>query len=70
MRKFNKAAGLLLMCASVALGACSATNKAGDKIDSACENGTLDTTQGYVDQFNDYLANKGRKWRIDGLTCL
>ena len=68
MPKFTKAAGLLLMCAS--LSYCSVTDKVGDKIDDACEAGTLDTTQGYVDQFNDYLANKGRKFRVDGLTCL
>ena len=61
---------LILTCASLALGACSALDKIGDKIDAACESGTLTATQGYVDQFNDYLSNKGRKYRIDGITCL
>ena len=61
---------IALACASVALGGCSALDKVGDKIDSACEGGTLTVTQSYVDNFNDYLANKGRKFRIDGITCL
>ena len=61
---------LFLACLSVALGACTAIDRVGDRIDDACAAGVLDTTQGYVDQFNDYLANKGRKFRIDGLTCI
>lgn len=61
---------LFLACASLALGACSALDKVGDKIDAACELGTGDLTQSYIDPYNDYLAGKGRKFRIDGITCL
>ena len=59
-----------LICAGLALGGCSALDKVGDKIDTACTSGTLTVTQSYVDNFNDYLANKGRKFRVDGITCL
>lgn len=61
---------IILACACLALGACSALDKVGDKIDDSCEAGTLTVTQGYIDQFNDHLANKGRKFRVDGITCL
>lgn len=61
---------VFLACLSLALGACSTLDAVGDKIDAACETGTLTVTQSYVDNFNDHLANKGRKFRIDGITCL
>ena len=62
---------IVLTCASVALGGCSALDAIGDKIDKDCEEGAaLTTTQSYLDTFNDGLAAKGRKFRIDGITCL
>jgi len=61
---------VFLACLSLALGACSTLDAVGDKIDAACETGTLTTTQSYVDNFNERLAAKGRKFRIDGITCL
>lgn len=61
---------LILAALSVTLGACSTLDKIGDKIDASCEAGTLTVTQSYVDNFNAHLASKGRKFRIDGITCL
>jgi len=61
---------VFLACLSLALGGCSALDSLGDKIDTACATGTLTTTQSYVDNFNAHLASKGRKFRIDGITCL
>lgn len=60
-----------LMCASLVLGACSALDKIGDKIDDDCRSGgTLETTQKYLDTWNQRLSDKGRLFRIDGITCL
>jgi len=60
---------IFLACLSLLQG-CSTLDSIGDKIDAACAAGTLTTTQSYVDNFNAHLANKGRKFRIDGITCL
>lgn len=52
------------------LGGCSALDKVGDTIDEKCEKGVGTLTQSYIDPYNDYLAGKGRKFRIDGITCI
>lgn len=61
---------LIPLTALLLLGACSSLDKVGDEIDAACEDGTLDATQRYVDRFNSYLESRERKFRVDGLTCV
>lgn len=62
----------LLSCVAVlALSGCTALNTVGDAIDDDCRSGgKLKLSQSYLDNYNDYLANKGRLFKIDGITCL